>query len=64
MTRMALASVLFVLAGAAVTGCSDVYAEPSRAISADIAASRTAGSATLLRNQTPDFRDPDLSSRR
>jgi hypothetical protein len=64
MTRIVLASALLVLIGVAMTGCSDPYTQPSRAISADIAASRAGGSATLLRNQTLDLRDTDLSSRR
>jgi hypothetical protein len=45
---------LFILAGIKVSGCSGAYAEPSRAVSADIAASHVGD---------PDFRDTDLSAR-
>jgi hypothetical protein len=65
MVRIMLASALLIFAGVTVGGCSDVYSAPapSRAVSADIAASRVGSSAPLSRTQSPDFRDMDLSGR-
>jgi hypothetical protein len=60
MTRIVLASALLVAAGVTLGGCDGAYAPPARAVSADIAASRSSGSAGLSRAQTPDFRDTDL----
>jgi hypothetical protein len=59
------AIALLVSAGVTVGGCSDVYTapSPSRAVSADIAASRVGSSNPLSRNQTPTFRDTDLQVR-
>ncbi len=48
----------------ALAGCTDgTYAVPSRAVTADIAASRI-GSASLMRNEAVDFRDNDRWSGR
>jgi hypothetical protein len=58
MIRTVFACALFIFAGITVSGCGGAYAEPSRAVSADIAASYVGD-----RNQTPDFRDTDLSAR-
>jgi len=65
MIRFVLASALLTFVGITTSGCGDVYTapSPSRAISTDIAASRVGSSAPLSRNQTPDFRDMDLSVR-
>jgi hypothetical protein len=64
MVRTLLASALLALAGVAMNACSDSYTTPSHGISADIAASHASGSASLLRSETPGFRDTDLWSRR
>jgi len=65
MFRIVLAGALLMFAGVTVAGCGDVYTAPapSRAVSADIAASRVGSSAPLSRTQTPDLRDTDLSGR-
>ena len=65
MIRIVFASALLIFAGVTVGGCGDVYnaPTPSRAVSADIAASRVGSSAPLSRTQTPDFRDTDLLGR-
>jgi hypothetical protein len=65
MFRIVLAGALLMFAGVTVAGCGDVYTAPapSRAVSADIAASRVGSSNPLSRNQTPSFRDTDLSVR-
>jgi hypothetical protein len=65
MVRTFLTSALLVFAGLTASGCGDIYTapSPSRAVSADIAASRVGSSAPLSRTQTPDFRDMDLSGR-
>ena len=65
MTRVKSVSALFILAGVTVCGCGDVYTAPEspRAVAADIAASRVGSSNPLSRNQTPVFRDMDLSVR-
>jgi hypothetical protein len=58
MIRIVLASALLIFAGISASGCGGAYTAPSRAISADMAASHVGN-----RNQTPDFRDTDLSGR-
>jgi hypothetical protein len=58
MIRVVFASALLIFAGITVSGCGGAYAEPSHALSADIAATHVGD-----RNQTPDFRDTDLSAR-
>jgi len=65
MIRIPTVIALFILTGTAVGGCADAYTAPSsqRAISADIAATRVGSSNPLSRNQTPTFRDTDLSIR-
>jgi hypothetical protein len=64
MTRVVSVSALLVVVGVAIGACNGIYTPPARGISADIAASGASGSAGLSRNQTPDFRDTDLSARR
>jgi hypothetical protein len=58
MIRIVLASSLFIFVGITVSGCGGAYSVPSRGIAADISASHVGN-----RNQTPDFRDIDLSGR-
>jgi hypothetical protein len=62
MIRFLLASALLVSVSVTESGCNHLY-HPLTAISADIAVSRSSGSAGLGRAQTPNFRDTDLSGR-
>jgi hypothetical protein len=65
MIRIKSAIGLLIFSGVTIGACGDVYTAPapSRAVSADIAASRVGSSAPLSRTQTPDLRDTDLSGR-
>jgi hypothetical protein len=58
MIRIALVSTLLSFAGITMSGCGGAYTAPPHAIAADISASHVGN-----RNQTPDFRDTDLSVR-
>ena len=65
MFRIKSAIAALISVGITVGGCGDIYTAPApaQAVSADIAASRVGSSNPLSRNQTPSFRDTDLSVR-
>lgn len=61
MKRFFPAALSALLLAAGLTGCGGAYTTPSQGVAADIQASRSSGSASLVPNNNINFRDSDFA---